>query len=122
MAQVFQVVAAGINRGDLVYAFGRAKGEELRSAVDAGMREPGFCRTYKASCILGASLLGQTAHDVRNIFIPRKRERSGGEIGRAGKIEEGREQIIVADFAGVFELRNGEELHVRRSERVRTSL
>jgi hypothetical protein len=119
VAQMLQVAAAGLHGRDLGDAFGRAEREQRRGAVHAGMREPRFGGRYHPAYIFDAALLRQAANHCRRIRIPRKSSRSGGKIAGAGQVEERGQQRLIADLAGVHELRNGEQLHVGGREGVR---
>ncbi len=118
LAQVLQVAAAGLHRRDFLHAIGRAEGQQRTGAVHAGMREPAFGAGDQASGILHAAFLRQASHHVAALRVPGQCQRPLRKIAGAGQVQEGGQQVLVADFAGIGQLRDGEQLHVRRSERV----
>jgi len=60
-----------------------------------------FAGRDQAAGYFSASFLRQRTYDVARSFVPRQRDRASRKIGRAGDIEKGREQRLVAHFARV---------------------
>ena len=118
MPQVLQVAARGFEGRDLLHAFGSAEGQQRGHAVHAGVRKPRLGRGDQPPGILDPALLCQLAGDERAGLIPGQGDGSGREIGRAGQVEERRQQVFVAHFTGIHQLRNTHQLHVGRCESV----
>ncbi len=117
-AQVFEVAAAGRNRRNLLDPLRRAERHQGRGAVDAGIREPRLGRRNQPAGIFGAPFLRERADGEVAAGVPRQSQRSRGKVGRARQIQKRRQQVFLANFRGIGELRDGHHLHVGRSERV----
>ena len=107
LAQVVQIAAAGLHGRELGHAFGRAEGQHGRGAVHARRarattwpRRPGGRRSRRRASAPGgpprASGCGSQGSAGR----------AGRKIGRAGNIEERRQQAFVAHLRRVHQLGN----------------
>ena len=116
--QMVQIAAAGLHRRKFGHAFGRAEGQDGRGAVHAAMRKPRLRRRHQAAGIFHAALLRQAADHGFGLRIPGQRRRAGGKIGRAGNIEERRQQVFVAHFRRVHQLRDAQQFDFGQGERI----
>ncbi len=117
VAEVFEIELRGFDGREFFDAFGRVERKEGRGAVDAGVGEPAFGGGDEAGGGFGAAALGESAGDFIGV-APGEGGGAGGKIVGAGDIEEGGEQGFVANFAGIDELGDGEEIDRRGFEGV----
>ena len=118
LAEVFEVAAAGFHGRDLVDAFGSAKRHQRGGAVHGRMGEPALGRGDQPAGIFRAALLRQLPHHEIAVGVPGQRQGSRGKVGAAGQVEKRGQQVLVADLAGVGELRDRHHLHVGGGEGV----
>src|SRR5207248_2663331 len=57
------------------------------------------------------------ADHVRQVLLPRQVDGAGGEVVRAGQVEERRQQVLLADLPGGYDLRHVEGVQPRTAAR-----
>ena len=118
MAQVLQVAAGCFEGRDLGDAFGSAERQQWGRAVDAGVGKPRLGRRNQPPGILDPALLCQPAGDEPAGLIPGQGDGSSLEIGGPGQVQERRQQVFVAHFTGIHQLRNTHQLDAGGRERI----